>query len=572
MKQVMNLPLMAMLVIFLIVSQAAYCQDSTQKELKKDATEWYHNPVTNSYVVEFEPFSILLPGNQGEYTVYLVIPLDVELLDAYMKLSPQEGEIPTDVTIALGRESIGDLPDEFTGFKCSEELRDSMNKYIKKNQEKGEYKIPVPLVFTSQKRGTIVFTELSLEYKISAVEELESVSDVDTETPRYFFWKQGAGPGPTYELKILSERDFSDSVEVLLEKSGIVNAFYKLTDDEISKLVLNLKPGRTYYWGVRVVYDFGTSQWEIDEFTLRPNPVENLRAVDYENEIILSWDSADAEYFVIALNNHELELYWENNVYSIEKTEEKYSKHLFPYGRNSLTVWAVSGNKRSESREFDFYLKMDRLPAPAVLYPSLGERVEKKTFPFKWESVPKAGSYEIELFDSNGNSINLPTREGMQETIIVPSTIYDPWIFGNLELRSGGIYTWRVRALPRSEDTSMESEWTAQMFFYQPVLLWTFVLFSAIGGLLGGFIRITKEEQGRAKEKKRKLKIYLGLLKKSMDLPIAVIAGVIFYLLINQVLSPQLDPLGIPPSSYVGSLLLGFIGGLISYDLTRLRR
>ena len=88
---------------------------------------------------------------------------------------------------------------------------------------------------------------------------------------------------------------------------------------------------------------------------------------------------------------------------------------------------------------------------------------------------------------------------------------------------------------------------------------------------MGGFVRVVQEERSRAQKMKERMKIYLDR-HAFLDLLVGLIMGFMFYLLINQTLSQQLNPLNIPPFSYAGSAIIGFLGGLLSYDLTRLKR
>ena len=573
MKQLKTLFAMGVFMMFLTVSQI-YCQDFTQIELMDKS---YYNPVTNQGKIELDPFSVTLPGNREEHTVYLSVPLDMEILDVYMQLLPVEGKIPADVTISIGGELIHELPSEFTGVECSGELRGPIEEYLKSNRKEGECTVLVPLVLASQKKGTILFSEFSFIYIITAVEELESVMGPDG-MPKLFLWKPGAGPNPRFDLQIRSKELLSDSTEILLEQPNIVNAFYKLTENDMSNLRLKLEPGEMYYWGVRVKYDFGESRWTTGEFTLRPSPVRSIeeRYVD-DNTIEFYWDQVNAKYYEVALNGFVVASELEQNFYSINKADEVHQRYLYLDRWNILKVWALSSGEKSEPAEIVFSFQVNKLDSPGGLIPNYTKPVDRNVFSFSWESVPWAHMYEIRLFAS-GSPIKLPTEDGWKETVIVYSSVYDPWDekFGDyrgLQLKSGRIYRWQVRALPYpySEDLPMESDWAAETFVFRPVLLSTFILISAVGGLLGGFIRIAGAEQKKAKKENQKLKISLDV-QKSIDLLFGLIVGVVLFLLVNQVLGQQLDPLGIPPYSYSGSLLVGFLGGMVSYNLSRLGR
>ncbi len=564
--------LIAIFMMLLMVSPIIYCQDFTQKELKKDATEWYEDPdAPKTYIAKFGPFPI--PLTRKEHTVNLIIPLDVEILNVFMKLSPQEGEIPTDVTIALGRESIANLPGEFAGFKCGDEeklcsgeLKDSMNKYLKENQENGKSTISVPLMFTSQQRGTIICEEFSLGYKIRVVEELESVQDVEG-IPVCFFWKQGAGPGPTYDLDILSERDFSDSAEVLLEPEQpkeIVSAFYKLTEKEISYLRDTLESGKTYYWRVRVVYDFGTSQREIDEFTLRPDPVKNIK-IEREDKsyFTFSWDRVEAEYYEVELNNEFTEE-CTTNYCEIEKT------YMYPDKSNLLVVRAVSRGMKSKPSAYAFELEVNKLDTPEILSPKFGELGEERKFRFEWNRVDRANKYEIEVLDILGHNIELPIKDGKEESVEVEaplyssSVIYDPWEHGVPGFRFGEIYMWQVKAT----NNDVESDRAFEVFIYQPMFVLILMLCASAGAVPAGLIRIYKEDRDKKKRKGRKRKSHRDsqILK---DLAVTVFIGVMFYLVVNLTLGKALI-LQIPFYSYPGSFAIGFIGGLYSDKIINL--
>ncbi len=574
---------MVALVMLLIASQTVYSEDYTQVELTSGTTT--HDPVVHYYTTKLQPFSISLTGNQ-KHTVYLIIPLDLEISDAYMNLSPETGNAPADVTITVGNASPYSSTGEFTGYECEKELADSMREYIEANAKREEYTISFPIVLTSENGGTIKFTAFSVGYRIKAVEELESALDLSTGMPKYSFWKAGTGPNPKYELQIRSREDFySTSAEVLLKVQNISGAFYKLTEDNISTLKTAMEFGKTYSYGVKVIYDkVGESQWTVDQFTFKqekPPPVTDINMTEGPNGIQFSWKGPENAKFDIVLNGRTYKEGWATTFCSLLYDGETMCLH----GKNILTIWAVIDNEKSEPREHLFSIDIGTLSAPCNLTPNTKKAVRTKDFSFRWDEVPEASEYEIQLFDpSTDKVIKLPFGGFLKDTIRVSGEIYNPWIeevngeYPGIDLRPGESYSWQVRAIPLpgtkkpgTDEPMVESEWAKEIFIYQPVLLRMLVMFSAIGGVMGGFIRIAQEERTRAREKNRRMKIYIDY-QTSIDLLVGLIIGVMFYLMVNQTLSQQLNPLNIPPLSYAGSVILGFIGGIISYDLTRLRR
>lgn len=590
---------MAVFMMLLIVFPAAYCQDDSAItdqtgsadnfiviDLIDDAEKWDDERMFNMYKAGFRPFSILLVGNEEEYTICLTVPMDIDIQHVDMKLSPMDERIPTDVVITLGGETIAESQGDFTGFDLGKDgnLGTSIQKYLEESQEKEDHSIPVPLVFTCQRGGKIEVTTFSVEFKVNSTKELEYTVDSETGIPQLFFWKAGVGSNPTYELQIRSDKSFSSyATKGLFTRREIIGAIYKLTNEDIE--ALSPEPEKTYYWGVRVVYSFGEKQciskWETSEFTVGQEnvlPVEDIEIViDDENEIRFNWETpGNAEYFDVALNGHTIKEKWNRTFYSIDKISGSELSYLCLCGNNTLTIWAVSGNRKSEPREIDFKLEIERIcpPDPDSLEPRCTNPVEKTEFSFNWEEVPGAWKYKIELYDQEGNSIDLPTEKGTQKTAeISRATTYNPWRYGGLDLRSSNIYIWRICAVPKPDPNKpvTESEWTIQMFIYQPVLLGILILYSAIGGIMGGFVRVVQEERSRAQKVKERMKIYLDR-HAFLDLLVGLIMGIMFYLLINQTLSQQLNPLNIPPFNYAGSAIIGFLGGLLSYDLTRLRR
>lgn len=583
--------------IFLVVSQQVNCPDnyednSTEIELKRDSGPEY----SYYYTFESEELSISFKENQDgdqekKYTVNLIIPRDVEINKTNMSLSiPTEGRMPTDITVALDTKTIVKIKN-FNGYvfkenkceeeNCSEKLKRFMIDYLEAKRKKGEhvngkeYAISIPLVFTSEQEGTIV-CKISVEYKIKAVKGLCLVLDPRTGNPQYFFWEPGKGPNPLYDIEIRSEDDFHEfpftSPNRLLEDLGIAGTFYELKIEE-------LEPG-TYHLGVKAEYDeIGESQWGVIKFTIKPDPVEKVEMENDEGKkITFSWEkSKNAEKYEVYLNNHSLELPVDENSYIIKYVIERTDKYLCFYGENILTIYAVNGNEKSEPRNVYFLFKI----APDDLWPNFKEPAETETFFFDWEGVEGAEKYQIQLFDSNDTPIELPYKDNenveKEKTAIVSGGKYNPWDereYGDnvaQELKPGNIYRWRVRAVRDSIDTPTEySEWTTETFIYQPAPLAMLILFSAIGGLLGGFIRIAQEERNRPNKKKRGLKIFEDF-QTYMDLFVGLFIGVIFYLIINQTLDQQLNILDIPPFNCVGSLILGFIGGVISYNITRLK-
>jgi len=585
MKQATNMLLMTILMMFLIFSQRVHCPDNSQSnstniELKGgELLPFKDDPY---YVFRHADFFVSLREDQKKHTVYLITPLDVEISDVKMRLYPNQEEIPTDVTIFLGSETIVETEGDFNAFdfgremcgdkECRVKITESMNRYLEANVKKGEHVIRVPLVFTSQTEGTIRVNDLTVEYRISAVEGLKSIPNPETGNLEYIFWEPGAGSNPKYTLEIYSHLP----KEPLIEKT-VTSPLYKLPD---------LSP-ETYHWCVKVSYTgIGESRYtdmdESSKFIIKPYLIGDIGFSHLTDgkEFEFKWkDSENVKHYEIKLNDHWLEMAIERSDLEVsEQNEISYriketSEYLCLCGKNTLTIWAVSDSEtKSEPRSISFLFRI----APDELGPNSGNPAEKETFSFEWGEVPGAEKYEIRLFKPDNTPIKLPYKEGntskKENTAIVDGFSYNPWDedkygkdFIVEELKPGWIYTWKVRAVRGSE----RSDETIQTFVYQPVLLEMLILFSAIGGFLGGFIRIAKEEKSRTTV--RAVKIYKDY-QTYVDFLVGIIIGVIFYLLIYQTLNQELNPLNIPPSSYAGSVIIGFLGGLTSYDLTRLKR
>lgn len=571
-----NLLVGVMLALAIATLSPTYGENSTEKDLA--SAEPILNPLTDCYSSTFDPFTFSL--TKEGYTLYLLIPVGINVQDIYMELAPADKDKkPSNVKISLGDQDLPVPEGDFSGAKLRDELKDAVMQYMQTHQP-SEYKTKVPLLFSCETEGRISVPLFSVTFCIEAVSDLGMVPDPETGVPRCFFWKSGAGFSPQYELQI-REKDFSSDSTSFFRKTAITSALYTLDTNDITTLTGNLIPGKTHYWGVKVMYQIGGkpcwSQWTVSQFTMKPEPVKSLNVVgDTEKEIQFTWENPkNIDFCTVEVNGHEYIKECRDPSCSVEKTND----FLYSCGLNTLTVYAVSDEVKSEPAKVDFTVSIERLNTPEKekMFPNSTRSVREKTFPFEWEAVPGAGGYQVQLLDSMGAVKSLPTEAGMKDVVTVSQALYNPWDerkygeYARLDLKSGEIYTWQVRAIPLLNDPRKESEWAVQMFVYQPVLLRMLVLFAGIGGLMGGFIRVATEERKRAAEKKRRMRVYLDM-QTSIDLLVGVVIGVVFYLLINQTLSQELNPLNIPPFSYVGGTLLGFVGGIISYDLTRLRR
>lgn len=580
--------LLIALLVMSVVPLTVSCQDNFLIELKDGNPQPEWGP--DGYYYIFAPEN--LPGPfeayQEEFKVDFIIPMGLEILGAQMTLEvPEEWNI-ADLTVTLGTETIYSAEDEPTKYEFTEELKDSVENSETTLQK--EYKIQFPLVFKSRQEGTIEIREFSVDYRISAVEEVRIITDPeDPETkiplldpktgiPLYFSWEPSTGPTPRYLLQIREIDDFSEnpfeSLNILFPESEtttdledtsefeLTGTFYDLTED-IETLKGKLEFGKTYFWGVRVVFDYGKSQWKTGEFTRRPHPVSDISMDENENQFIFTWnDPGFIRCYQIELNDHLLELDWEISdqveiSYPIEKTNEYLER-----GENTLTIWTISHQVESEPVSELFEFEMN---PPNVLYP-ISEYINKKEFDYEWEEAFGAVEYEIQLVEKNLEKeiVKTATIRGADNNTCSSS-------LEDLELTPGKFYIWSVNAVRfDSNGKPKTTTGTTGMFFYNPVNLWMLTLFSAIGGLLGGFIRIAKEERDKASKKKQRLRIHSDS-QTCIGLIVGVIIGVIFYLIVNETLSSQLNLLNISPHSYPGSLILGFIGGLISYEITRLK-
>lgn len=581
-----NFLLIALLMMFFIVSHRIHCQNNVAEiKLERDSGPVHHY----YYTFVSDEINISLNENQEKkFTVDLTIPLDVKIDEVNIWFDPPtEGEIATDTTIALGSETIAEIDsfvdfnfeiEEYEGEKCKEKLKKSLNKYLSTNPKEEEYAISVPLVFESEQEGAIVL-KIEVVYMVRALKELH----------KEFFWDPGQGSNPKYDLEIRVKNDFymhpfvlEDDPSLLLQEHGIVGTFYELTVDDIEKLKSNFQRGKIFYWGVRAVYDYGKSQWTTKELTwpFEPNPVTGLKVEETsKTEIKFSWNEpGNAEHYIVALNGIELIQNLEKPPFSILTTNSNHMKYLCPCGSNILTVWAESGGKRSKYAICPFEFEMDKLDKPVELFPNLKNPVKDEKFSFMWEGAESVAEYNMDY------TIDYPTGErspdGGEERIEITTNlpIYNPWDNGGLKLTPGEKYTWRVRAVPSSNIVNKDSgnpytksDWTVETFVYRPVLL-PMLLFSVIGGLLGGFTRIASEEQGKAKEEKRRMEIRFDPQTYTRIL-VGAIIGVVFYLLVYQTeLSTYFIKLHISPFNNPGSFLLGFLGGLISYEITKILR
>jgi hypothetical protein len=566
--------LMAVAAMSLIVSHRISCNPETIELTPDRPHPLRDNPY---YTCHVEDLSITFEEDLT-FVVTLTVPLDVEIIDIDMNLD--SNEIATSVAIGSDGEPVSSS--DWQEEERRKNLVDSMNTYLKAKQDRGEYtgyKISVPLVFTSEVEGTVEFRRFSIDFGIYAPEGLEAVIDCSTGIS-YFLWNSGTGSDPQYSLETNAEESFPESSRLLEPKCGIVGGFYKIED-----LTKKLESGRKYFWRVRTEYKMSgkkvMSKWTSDEFVYESavTSVTNLRCYEQKDKFEFWWENLGNTEHLIELNGHSLELEEPCKCsFTIEKTSKEHLQYLHVGYDNTLTIWAISNGRKSEPRSKSF-----RYCMPRNLYPNREAPVEKSEFDFKWQYEGEVEEYEIQLIGPQGN-IQLPymgdnDKVETSEIVVVPGTdnTYNPW--GNddtdleiLDLEIGKIYTWKIRAIPGEMEQDTKDEyipWISEMFIYQPVNLVKLTLISAFGGLIGGFIRLTQEERTRIT--KRTKKFYLDHLVY-MELFVGIIVGFIFYLMVNQTLSQQLNPLSIPPFNYAGSLIIGWIGGILSYDITRLRR
>ena len=538
MKCTTALLLMAMLALGLMCSQKVYCQPSRDVELKGGT--WSEE--TNICEAHLDVSPIVLEENV-KFTLNLIISRDIDVRYIAMWPSPTAGN--PDVTVYLGShegEPIAYFRDTWVRQEFTQCLKELIEGRIGEDTE--GYAITVPLIFVSQKGGTIQFREFTIRYKINPVEELEEIDfDPEIGKPVVFHWKPGIRLSPRYEIEVRSSGDFLSS-DVLLHIDEI-GTYHRLTGDEKEELYPNLDIGSEYSWGVRVVYgtqdNIVKSPWKVGKFIPEPPvppPVELSLDAD-EDRATLKWD-----------NPENIDSY-ETNLLLLESGEYK------------VTVWTLRGDKISQPAVTDPFklAKVVKLGKPENLRLDCKQPVVEEDFIFMWNKVEGAERYTIEILDSEGESVAGP--------IEVLEPYYNPWdtAYGEkagLDLESGETYKWTVKAKRGGEESENHA-----VFYYQLVPLRMLTLVAAFGGLLGGFMRIAKEEKARTE--KRSIKIYKDY-QVYIDLVVGGIIGIIFYLMVNETLSDQLNPLKIPTVNYAGSLIIGFLGGLISYELTRLKR
>ena len=569
----MNRPLSVLLLVLAILSITSYsmCQDCYKEIIVK-----IDNPLPrHSYYYTFTERNLSLSfGNgrcQKEY-IDVIIPTKLEITDARMDIQLPANWESTDLTIMLGTVAL--------------EPRNGSSEYVFTDSLKtfkageGEYTVLVPFVFESSLEGTVRITRFSLEYRILFdIKELDYVRDPSTGIPEYFFWEAGGGSNPRYDFEIRLENNFHElpflqpdvNPELLVQEFEITETYYKLEGETFCKLegTSCSEPGKTYYWGVRVDYSgLGKSKWKTGTCTIKPEKPLAVKDAECDNkagEIKFWWDRPEnAKYYIIWLNGGILEQHLEESSFSIEKTNKEHLKYLNFGGENTLTIWACNDNQMSDPchKTFTYYMPQD-------LSPNTEKPEKAETFSFEWKNRGEAEMYEIQLFERDETGkFDLLWETEVDGT----DNSCNPWTSENFELRPGEIYKWRIRAIPPERDDLPEPknapDWVTELFVYQPVDIVRLTLLSAFGGLVGGFIRIAQQERDR---KERKVKIYKDY-KIYMDLLVGIIIGIMFYLLVNQTLSQQLNPLNIPPFNYAGSIIIGFLGGLISYDLTRLKR
>jgi hypothetical protein len=596
MNQKMNLLLIAALVILLAVSQAAYCEDSCI-EIK---LEGRCNDEGTHCTCPVEAFSILLEGESPKFTktVYLVVPLDVKIESVLMKLSPMREEILINVAMKVGDKIIFDYTGEFTAIdlmeeKYREKLMDSLWNYLEANQEEEAYEIRVPFVFTSDTKGTINCSVFSIGYTVNTVEGLKTRLD-SRGIPEYFSWKPSKGSNPKYVLEIRSDKNFSTKSEALLMiEENFAGTCYTLADyDKFDELEKKFRNKKTYYYGVRVVYDSGHSAWVDGEFIVGQKDPYEIGKIDVDttsqNVIRFSWNNpGNADFYKITLNGYLCkERYPKAEGKTTEyiiylDSEDPVLDYLCFYGENRITVWAMreEGESGPESRSFGLGTVLKK---PWELYPNCRNIERDRSFTFSWTGPEGAEKYKIQLFDASGKEISLPyiedgeTKKG--KTAIIDKTEYNPWSRKykeqrGLKLTPGEIYTWQVRAVPEQEPMEyIESEWAIQMFIYEPVPQFAFIVLSAVGGVLGGFYRISREERRKTEKKNGRMKRPPLDYQTGTDLLIGILIGVVLYLMISRsLINVQIGISGIPPFDIVGSFIVGLIGGVISYDFDWLR-
>ncbi|KYK31586.1 MAG: hypothetical protein HXS46_09335 [Theionarchaea archaeon] len=509
-----NLLVMAILLIFLVISQSAHCENNKEIELKSDffqsKSEIYYTPAGEPKIGYFYTFTVenygITPDGDQEHKVDVIIPLDIEVHSAHMKLKPEEWAATPIPIVTMGSYTLSPLEDEPFEYEFAEELKSIMED-PGDNLEEGECRVRIPFVFQSTQEGTITLKEFVIKYRIHEVEDVGLVVcpdtkipivDAETRIPLYLSWKGGRGPNPRYELQIRKANNFADhpydeNVDNILLKiprdttePRINGTFYELTAD-ISSLRRKLEPEETYYWGVRAFYsDIGYSKWGTREFKIEP-----------------------------------------------EENDTGKPELMPPEGLNVIP--ATEGG-----------------------------------LIFTWNLVSEAEEYKIEISGFEDGSVKLPyidergEPESKKGPIWINNPCYYPWDkkykeYAGLNLKTGERYKWTVYSVRGYDEKSSEHS-----FVYQPTYLWKLMLCAASGGLLGGFFRVAMEERSRKEE--RKVKIYKDY-RIYMELLVGAAIGAVFYLLANQALEPPFDLWGISPFNNAGSFLFGVFGGFACYEL-----
>jgi hypothetical protein len=552
-----NLLLVATIIMLLLGPLVIYCQcESKTLELKNGSC--YEDGVCE---YSFSPLTVELVGSQTGCAINLLIPSYVKISDVYMRISPSgEGEPPSTVTIAVGSEDSEPVV-SFPGGGCDfnekeskkerKSLTDSINQCIENREEENGDKecwVTIPFVFKSEETGTIDIQVFTIYYKLDAVEGLHVA--IEDETPIYLLWKHWLGPDPKYELEIF---EVTNPDKTVLNQS-CVDPFYELTENNIKEL----EPGKKYCWRVRVICDVGKSPWTENHFTLKPNPVKNLHM---SGDAEFTW-GGDAEHYIIWLNGYELKQEYTSTSFTIEGDHLEYllSCSETPCDMNILTVWAVNDDKKSDPRDCKFPYVIDRLLPPKIIYPKT--IIKEREFSLRWEAVKGAETYIIELFDSEGNSIGIP--QGYRKE--VNRTWYNPWDEGELKLKPGKTYTLKVTA--KSESDNIKPSVTYESFVYDPISLQVLGIFAMVGGFLGGSIRIFSKEH--RSEKRQGWKIFTDS-QTYMDLFAGVVVGLIIYILAIQLLDYESSRWSSFLFENSGSIFFGFFGGLISYEILKLK-
>ena len=594
MKRTKTLALVTALLVLLMVSGLAYCENNHPEDysIKKRLKEGSCKCDDGKGTCLIRSFSITLEGESPKFTLYLVIPRGIEISDVNMVLSSKEGQRLTDVKIYVDEELIDSVDGEFQELEIKgdkengKKLIASVKKYLEEDQS-DEEEVEVPIVFVSAEGGEIIFGIFSLGYEIGAVDEVYCILDDRTEFPVYFFWRPIQGLTPKCDLEIHPTEDFS--TDSLLKKRGIVNIFYKMTENDLYKdstedepTIPIFKSGKTYYFGVRTNYtNIGVSQWKKGKFTIRPDAITGLKPEEIsETETKFEWNPVEADNYCIALNGKTIIRNLKDPSYTVDITSNLIRTYLCPCGENVLTVWAETDGKKGEAADHKFNVIMDKLPDPIDLKPNFSEPPTSETFSFQWNIPDEAREYVKEYIISFPTGDIDPSGKKVVVEKTVESLQYNPWededADFHMQLKPGEVYTWEVCAVPKDKaicpGTGLlyRESYATKNFEYLPVSRWMLALCIIGGGFLGGFVYVVSEENAKAKKEKRRM----GFPKDTqtaISLVIGVIAGCVFYIFVSLTLGTELYERHISLYSYQASFLIGFIGGLISYGITFLR-